>query len=404
MQNKWRNHTGLLGFIFATGLLFGSGAAQATTYRNMISDGDAPDPGVLYVSGSVGGASNEYLGATTNNPPGYIRIYRSANLHTLFRDAHVDIALPSGVGGLWAPELHTFPSYPGLWLYFTGLESAGTYTWVFEITNLNTGAWNNHGRVVGLGSNYDFSIFERSSDGTLWGFFAFGNEHLEAVRMSNPYTAQGNTLREIYTATRWWESTMAGIPPFVEAPFPFEKNGKIFLSYSAAAWKWDAYCLGVLRWDGPVNGNLTHRSWTNLTGDTGPAFSSANGLYATGHNSIVKVRNGDYWNVYHAHTESCGNSCNRANLPRYAGMNKVEWDGSGNPVFGAPTGTSTDVEIPDNGSSGKIQAQGNTSLCLGADSYQSALNLHDCNSGANVTWTQAGQLFQQNVGGNLSAC
>src|SRR5436305_9094932 len=33
------------------------------------------------------------------------------------------------------------------------------------------------------------------------------------------------TLREIYTATRWWESTMAGIPPFVEAPFPFEKNG-----------------------------------------------------------------------------------------------------------------------------------------------------------------------------------
>jgi GH43 family beta-xylosidase len=365
MQNKWRNHTGLLGFIFATGLLFGSGAAQATTYRNMISDGDAPDPGVLYVSGSVGGASNEYLGATTNNPPGYIRIYRSANLHTLFRDAHVDIALPSGVGGLWAPELHTFPSYPGLWLYFTGLESAGTYTWVFEITNLNTGAWNNHGRVVGLGGNYDFSIFERSSDRTLWGFFAFGNEHLEAVRMSNPYTAQGNTLREIYTATRWWEGTWAGGPPFVEAPFPFEKNGKIFLSYSAAGWKWDNYCLGVLRWDGPANGNLTHRSWTNLTGDTGPAFSSANGLYSTGHNSIVKVRNGDYWNVYHAHTQSCGNFCNSANLPRYAGMNKVEWDGSGNPVFGAPTGTSTDVEIPDNGG------------------------------------TQVGQLFQQNVGGNL---
>jgi GH43 family beta-xylosidase len=107
-----------------------------------------------------------------------------------------------------------------------------------------------------------------------------------------------------------------------EGPFPLIKNGKIFLTFAAAAI--DAtYVVGILTADQDSDlldpDNWIKGNYPLLTSRSAP------GEYGPGHNSYVIDDDGTVWNAYHARPGIDG--------PRSSGLRRVHFDIDGYPVL-----------------------------------------------------------------------
>ncbi|WP_322398724.1 family 43 glycosylhydrolase, partial [Clostridium perfringens] len=99
------------------------------------------------------------------------------------------------------------------------------------------------------------------------------------MRMSNPWTLTGDHL--LLTApTLSWEKQ--GGLAINEGPVILQRNGRIFLVYSASTTWSEDYALGMLTMDETAD-PMDPLSWTK---SMEPVFckSVGNGVYATGHN------------------------------------------------------------------------------------------------------------------------
>jgi hypothetical protein len=148
--------------------------------------------------------------------------------------------------------------------------------------------------------------------------------------MANPWTITGATTR-ISVPTMEWETRGFRVN---EGPSVIQRNGRIFLTFSASAT--DAnYCLGLLTANAGSN-LLSAASWTKTPR---PVFASnaATGQWGPGHNSFTVSEDGasDVL-VYHdrSYRDISGDPLNDPN--RRTRVQKLYWNSDGTPNFGIP--------------------------------------------------------------------
>jgi len=122
-----------------------------------------------------------------------------------------------------------------------------------------------------------------------------------------------------------WEKrgSSKDLPSINEGPEILEKNGKLFLIYSAAGSWSDFYCLGMLEFTG--KNPLLASSWTK---GPKPVFESNDAVTSPGHASFIQIKNKDYI-VYHSARKKGAGWNRQVNIQPYAWKN-------GKPDFGMP--------------------------------------------------------------------
>lgn len=241
---------------------------------------------------------------------------------------------------IWAPEIHFIN---GKWyVYFAAGRSDDIWRirmWVLESSSANplTGTWTERGRITTPWDTFslDASTFVHNGVRYLtWAQQEPGistNSNLYIARMgANPWTITG-TVTRLTVPTLAWETRGFKV---AEGPTVLQRNGRIFLTYSASAT--DAnYCLGLLTASASAD-LLNPASWTK---SANPVFAtnSATGQYGPGHNSFTVSEDGrsDVM-VYHDrnYRDINGDPLNDPN--RRTRVQKVYYRADGTPDFGVP--------------------------------------------------------------------
>jgi GH43 family beta-xylosidase len=148
-------------------------------------------------------------------------------------------------------------------------------------------------------------------------------QNLYIAPMSDPLTISGPRVL-LSTPQLAWESWIQ------EGPEVLQRNGKVFVIYSANESWTDSECLGML-----VNsdGNyLNPASWTKMPQPVFQTVSNATGaVYGPGGSAFTQSLDGtEDWIFYHAATNS-GAGWNRS-----IRMQRFTWDANGYPDFGQP--------------------------------------------------------------------
>ncbi|MDG6101742.1 family 43 glycosylhydrolase [Dactylosporangium aurantiacum] len=247
----------------------------------------------------------------------------------------------SGVMGahIWAPEIHYID---GKWyVYFAAGATDNVWAirmYVLEGTGANplTATWTEKGRITTAWDTFalDASTFVAGGVRYLvWAQSEPGiatNSNVYIAGMANPWTITGTPVR-IATPTLDWERRGYAVN---EGPTVIQRNGRIFLTYSASAT--DAnYCLGLLTASASAN-LLSAASWVK---SPNPVFVSnaATGQYGPGHNSFTVSEDGQSdILVYHdrSYRDISGDPLNDPN--RRTRVQKLYWNADGTPNFGIP--------------------------------------------------------------------
>jgi GH43 family beta-xylosidase len=131
-----------------------------------------------------------------------------------------------------------------------------------------------------------------------------------------------------------WEKrgSSKDLPTINEGPEILEKNGKLFLIYSAAGSWSDYYCLGMLEFTG--ENPMLVSSWTK---SPKPVFESNEIVTSPGHASFIKINKLDYI-VYHSARQKGAAWDRQINIQSFGWKN-------GKPEFGTPLRYGTNIEL-----------------------------------------------------------
>ncbi|MFB6394198.1 family 43 glycosylhydrolase [Polymorphospora lycopeni] len=241
---------------------------------------------------------------------------------------------------IWAPEIHFIN---GRWyVYFAAGRADDIWRirmYVLENSAANPlgGSWTERGRITTPWDTFalDASTFVAGGVRYLtWAQQEPGiatNSNLYLARMgADPWTITGPVTR-LTVPTYDWETRGFRV---AEGPAVIQRNGRIFLTYSASAT--DAnYCLGLLTAAATAD-LLNPASWTK---SPTPVFASnaATGQYGPGHNSFTTSDDGQSdILVYHDrnYRDISGDPLNDPN--RRTRIQKLYWNADGTPNFGIP--------------------------------------------------------------------
>lgn len=258
---------------------------------------------------------------------------------------------------IWAPEIHFID---GKWyIYYTTVidenEMWSIRPHVLECADADPlqGEWKDLGQVKKtLEDTIAFTDFSLDHtvlqlNGELYFFWA--EKHpvdsvIYAAKMVNPWTIDSSRICPVVSPEYNWERH--GFP-VCEGPGFLHRNGKIFLTYSAAGT--DAlYCLGMCTADENAD-LLDPQSWKK---SPCPVFQSSrkNGQFGPGHNSFTKDEEGHDIMVYHARQEE-RYLVDEGYQPLYdAGRNttlmRIFWNEDGTPNFSVPIPSGKGHEVP----------------------------------------------------------
>ena len=256
---------------------------------------------------------------------------------------------------IWAPELHFLD---GKWyLYFAATFDSGkenslnenrrmfvlenkssspmNQNWVLKGKIADaTDHWAIDGTVLDMGENKYFiwsgwRTFDHKSN--------TGRQQLYIAKMVNPWSLEGERVMISEPTYEWEKNGLVNEGPVILK----NKQGKIFLVYSASGCWTDEYKLGLLTLKENAD-PLNPDAWTK---HNTPVFTKniENGVYAPGHNGFFKSPDGkEDWLLYHANDNS-GDGCGGKRSPR---IQKFVWTSDGFPVFGRPEAVSEDLVVP----------------------------------------------------------
>ena len=238
---------------------------------------------------------------------------------------------------IWAPEIHYIN---GKWfIYFAAGQAEDPWyirTWILENDSLDPfcGEWKEKGLLVSEWDSFmlDCTVFE--NHGKHYAVWAqkrqerTENSALYIAEMLNPYTLK--LPQTLLTVPEYdWECRGFKVN---EGPAVLQRNGKVFITYSASAT--DAtYCMGMLvAEDGADLTNAT--SWKKIEK---PVFTTDEkaGIYGPGHNSFTTNRDGteDYL-IYHARPYAEVDLSFALYDPnRHTWVKKIRYDENGYPLF-----------------------------------------------------------------------
>lgn len=240
---------------------------------------------------------------------------------------------------IWAPELHHIN---GKWyIYFASAPADDVWKiriWVLENANPKPfkGSWTEKGQLTTVWDTFslDATTFtHRGSRYLAWAQYEPGMDNNTGVflsRMANPWTLTGPQIR-LTTPEYDWECVGFKVN---EGPSVIQRNGRVFLSYSASATDFN-YCMGLLAADARDD-LMDPASWSK---SPTPVFTSNNTTkqYGPGHNCFTVAEDGrtDVL-VYHArqYKDIVGDPLNDPN--RHTRVQKLGWKADGTPDFGVP--------------------------------------------------------------------
>ncbi|MBD3266756.1 family 43 glycosylhydrolase [bacterium] len=238
---------------------------------------------------------------------------------------------------IWAPELHFIN---GKWyIYFAAGGSRDVWAirmYVLENQSPNPlkGEWVEKGQIE---TNWDsFSLDATTFKHNAIRYLVWaqhdpkmgGNTNLYIAEMRNPWTIRGKQVMISQPEFDW--ETIGYLVN--EGPAVIQRNGRIFISYSASATD-SNYAMGLLNASqdsDPLNAD----SWTK---SPTPVFKSGNGVYGPGHNSFTVSPDGSTdILVYHGrdYKNIAGDPLSDPN--RHTRIQVLTWNGDGTPKFGEP--------------------------------------------------------------------
>ncbi|MFI9583614.1 family 43 glycosylhydrolase [Streptomyces sp. NPDC052236] len=240
---------------------------------------------------------------------------------------------------IWAPEIHFIN---GKWyVYFAAGTSSDIWKirmYVLESSAANplSGGWAEKGRIATPLDTFSLDATTFTVGSTRYLSWAQNDPavgsgtNLYLARMSSPWAITGAPVM-ISKPTHAWETVGHRVN---EGPAVIQRNGKVFMSYSASATD-SNYCLGLLTASASAD-LLNPGSWAKTPN---PVFTSntATGQYGPGHNTFTVSPDGksDIL-VYHDrnYKDISGDPLNDPN--RRTRYQKLYWNADGTPNFGIP--------------------------------------------------------------------
>ncbi|MBN2484950.1 MAG: family 43 glycosylhydrolase [Bacteroidales bacterium] len=325
--------TTISAFLLALALTVTDLSSQCT-FTNPLSAQSQPDPFVTYHNGYY------YYTFTTGSD---VQVRKSATLQGITAAPAIRVwgieYEPSLTGAVWAPELHYLN---GKWYIYTTAKDASCPNCSMRVIVLEgndpQGQFAYRGIMAkGIDAtvlNHNgalYMIWMRDDDGNV--------QHLNIAPMTSPTTlGAARTRISTYTFYDWEVRDQV----CNEGPQILQRNGKIFLTYSASASWTQWYCLGMYTCsDGNV---MNASSWVK---SPVPVFqkSDANGVYGPGHASFTTSPDGrEDWICYHGmSTPTAGWEGRQPRIQRFT------WRADGTPDFGIPVANGVQIACPGNG-------------------------------------------------------
>lgn len=319
-------------------------AQEEVTFANPIAPG--ADPWVVQHDGF-------YYWCASENDLG-VAVYRSERLTDRGTKVVVWRAPATGPHSreIWAPELHRLD---GKWYIYVAASNGRNETHrmiVLEGTNDDPTSEFRFKAELYTGDDFanrrqnrwaiDGTILEyRGHRYMIWSGWADERDEqwLYIARMSNPWTLSSARVRLCANNDHLWEriDETAATRGLNEAPQILQRDGRVFLVYSASA-SWETtYKLGMLELS--CGGDpMDPRSWHK---HADPVFAATNHVWGPGHNCFVKSPDGtEDWIVFHVKLET------KPNWNRAIHVQRFSWDASGRPFFGTPVEAGTALELP----------------------------------------------------------
>jgi len=246
-------------------------------------------------------------------------------------------------GFIWAPELHLID---GRWImYFAAGPSGGgedvfrirTYAIACDGADPMTGKWSVLGQFEAPWDsfNLDSTVFvHRGVRYFCWAQREPGietNSNLYLAPLATPLTLAKKAIR-LTVPTLDWEIQGYKV---AEAPAVLERNGRLFMTYSASAT--DArYCLGLLT--APADADIMDPNvWVK---SPEPVFvtNRETGVYGPGHNSFTVDEQGRDILVYHGRDYEGITGDPLFDPNRHTRIQRLYYKPDGSPDFGVPVG------------------------------------------------------------------
>ena len=340
-------------FMMAAALLSVAGcgqeARQGGTFTNPIFQSGA-DPWIIFREGV-------YYYTSTSGSNLFIR--KGRNLDELaLSERKIIWTPPEGTSyskQIWAPELHFLN---GKWyMYFAADDGNNSNHRMYVIENSSSdplqGTWGFRGKVSDHSDKWaiDGSVFEFKAKlyfiWSGWEGDVNGQQNIYIARMKDPWTIESERALLSRPEHDWETVGDLNNPDDVphvnvnEGPVALQRDGKLFIIYSASGCWTDNYCLGMLTYkgDGDI---LDPLSWKK---NPLPVFTQKPeaGAFAPGHNSFFKSPDcREDWILYHANP-GAGQGCGRYRSPR---AQKFSWNNDGTPYFGEPVRIDTSIPVP----------------------------------------------------------
>lgn len=312
---------------------------MSRTFNNPVVNG-APDPWMLkHTDGFY------YFMMTLRDR---LELWRSQSMTEISDGDKKVIWMPTGGDYgfyLWAPELHRIQDC--WYVYYTANDGGRDETRrVCVLRNKSDnpmeGNWEWIGPLMTERAGLDGTVMELRGELYFlyagYGHFPQYGSAIYIVRMEDPYTLKGDEVM-LTAPTLEWEQQ--GGMAINEGPVILQRNGQIFLVYSASTTWSEDYCLGMLTMQLSEDPMVPH-SWSK---SPTPVFrkSEENRIYATGHNCFTVSPDGqEDWIVYHALPYPGADVKLRSMY-----LQKFDWHPNGAPHFGEPL--AEDIRFPSGG-------------------------------------------------------
>ena len=314
------------------------------TFKNPVSPFDAPDPCMLYDE-----VTGYYYALFTRGSK--LELFRSRHAGNIVTDADSRIIYEKNperdgtYGCIWAPEMHR--GSDGRWYIYTSASIRADHSQkrLFIMQGPSDDPFSGEWRFMGYPTPDIFSIdptIYTAPDGKQYICCSrlddVVGQVLDICDMENPYTF-GKNRATIAKAELDWELVIPYVKNYaiVEGPFFIEKNGRLFIIYSANGCWSDHYALGVLEHTG---GELCDaKNWKK---HDKPIFTYGNGVFGPGHATFFySPDKTEIWCAYHGMKETNPDS---KPARRYFNLQKIDFDDSGYPISAIPVGY--EVELP----------------------------------------------------------